>query len=188
MLTNLTHAALLRAHNFIGGQWLPAANGHQLDVLNPATGAVCAQVPDSGAVDARAAVDAAQAAFGDWRARSGRERAQLLKRWHALILTHQDDLARLISTEQGKPLAESRGEVLYGASYVEWFAEEATRTYGDMLQMGVIDPAKVTRLALQNAASIASLILTTDCMIATAPKPSSESGAHLPEGGMAPMY
>ena len=142
MLTNLTHAALLRAHNFIGGQWLPAASGHLLEVVNPATGAVCAQVPDSGAVDARAAVDAAQAAFGDWRARSGRERAQLLKRWHALILTHQDDLARLISTEQGKPLAEGRGEVLYGASYVEWFAEEATRSYGDLIP----EPARGRKL------------------------------------------
>jgi succinate-semialdehyde dehydrogenase/glutarate-semialdehyde dehydrogenase len=124
---------LLRAHNYIGGQWLPAASGEQLAVVNPATGAVFAHVADSGAVDARAAVDAAQAAFGSWRARSGRERAQLLKRWHALILANQDDLARIISSEQGKPLAESRGEVLYGASYVEWFAEEATRTYGDMI-------------------------------------------------------
>jgi succinate-semialdehyde dehydrogenase/glutarate-semialdehyde dehydrogenase len=142
MLTNLTHAALLRAHNFIGGQWLPAASGHRLEVVNPATGAVCAQVPDSGAADARAAVDAAQAAFGDWRSRSGRERAQLLKRWYALILTNQDDLARLISTEQGKPLAEGRGEVLYGASYVEWFAEEATRTYGDLIP----EPARGRKL------------------------------------------
>ncbi|HEY3046922.1 MAG TPA: NAD-dependent succinate-semialdehyde dehydrogenase [Polaromonas sp.] len=133
MHAKLTRAELLRAHNYIGGQWLPAASGEQLAVVNPATGAVFAHVADSGAVDARAAVDAAQAAFGSWRARSGRERAQLLKRWHALILANQDDLARIISSEQGKPLAESRGEVLYGASYVEWFAEEATRTYGDMI-------------------------------------------------------
>ena len=133
MHANLTRAELLRAHNYIGGQWLPAASGEQLAVVNPATGAVFAQVADSGAADARAAVDAAQAAFGSWRARSGRERAQVLKRWHALILANQEDLARIISTEQGKPLAESRGEVLYGASYVEWFAEEATRTYGDLI-------------------------------------------------------
>ncbi|UUZ69077.1 NAD-dependent succinate-semialdehyde dehydrogenase [Polaromonas sp. P2-4] len=133
MHANLTRAELLRAHNYIGGQWLPAASGEQLAVVNPATGAIFAHVADSGAADALAAVDAAQAAFGSWRARSGRERAQLLKRWHALILANQEDLARIISTEQGKPLAESRGEVLYGASYVEWFAEEATRTYGDLI-------------------------------------------------------
>jgi len=133
MHATLKRTDLLCARNFIGGHWLPAASGASLDVVNPATGAIFAQVPDSSAADALAAVDAAQAAFSDWRARSGRERAQVLKRWNALILANQEDLARIISTEQGKPLAESRGEVLYGASYVEWFAEEATRTYGELI-------------------------------------------------------
>ncbi len=90
-------------------------------------------VPDSTAADAQAAVDAAQATFAAWRATPAKERAQLLKRWNALILEHQQDLGRLISLEQGKPIAEGRGEVLYAASYVEWFAEEATRAYGDMI-------------------------------------------------------
>jgi succinate-semialdehyde dehydrogenase/glutarate-semialdehyde dehydrogenase len=90
-------------------------------------------VPDSGAQDARQAADAAYTAFEPWRALSARDRAQLLKRWHALILVNTEDLARLISREQGKPLSEARGEVAYGASYVEWFAEEAVRAYGDLI-------------------------------------------------------
>ena len=133
MPLTLTHSALQRQHNFINHEWQAAYSGLQLPVSDPATGAVFAQVPDSGAADARAAVDAAHAAFPAWRARSARERAQFLKRWHALILAHQEDLGRLISREQGKPLHEGRGEVLYAASYVEWFAEEAVRSYGDLI-------------------------------------------------------
>ena len=133
MPLTLTHSALQRQHNFINHEWQAAYSGLQLPVSDPATGSVFAQVPDSGAADARAAVDAAHAAFPAWRARSARERAQFLKRWHALILAHQEDLGRLISREQGKPLHEGRGEVLYAASYVEWFAEEAVRTYGDLI-------------------------------------------------------
>ncbi len=132
----------LKTQNFIGGRWQAAGGGALLDVIDPATLEVVARVADSGAADARAAVDAAHAAFPAWRARSGRERAQLLKKWHALILAHQDDLARIISSEQGKPLAEARGEVLYGASYVEWFAEEATRTHGDIIP----EPARGKKL------------------------------------------
>ncbi|QHE75584.1 NAD-dependent succinate-semialdehyde dehydrogenase [Hydrogenophaga sp. PBL-H3] len=133
MLGELVRGELLRTHNFIAGRWLPAQAGALLDVVDPATLATIAQVADSTAVDAQAAADAAHAAFPAWRDQSGRERAQLLKRWHALILEHREDLARIISAEQGKPLAEARGEVLYGASYVEWFAEEATRTHGDII-------------------------------------------------------
>ena len=133
MPLTLSNTDLLRQQNFIDQQWQDARGGRWLGVSDPATGKVFAQVPDSGADDALAAVDAAQAAFPAWRARSARERAQLLKRWHALILAHQEDLGRLISREQGKPLHEGRGEVLYAASYVEWFAEEATRTYGDLI-------------------------------------------------------
>ncbi|HSI57317.1 MAG TPA: NAD-dependent succinate-semialdehyde dehydrogenase [Ideonella sp.] len=133
MPLTLQEPDLLRHHNLIADRWCAAASGARFDVTDPASGAVFAQVPDSSAADAVAAVDAAHAAFPAWRARSARERAQLLKRWHALILQHQDDLGRLISREQGKPLAEGRGEVLYAASYVEWFAEEATRSYGDVI-------------------------------------------------------
>ncbi|MDP2015827.1 NAD-dependent succinate-semialdehyde dehydrogenase [Hydrogenophaga sp.] len=133
MLGELVRGELLRTHNFIAGRWQPAQAGALLDVVDPATLATIARVADSTAADAQAAADAAHAAFPAWRDKSGRERAQLLKRWHALILEHREDLARIISAEQGKPLAEARGEVLYGASYVEWFAEEATRTHGDII-------------------------------------------------------
>ena len=133
MLDTLSRSELLRTQNFIAGRWQAASCEALLDVVDPATLGVIARVADSTAADAQAAVDAAQAAFPTWRERSGRERAQLLKRWHALIVQNQEDLARIISAEQGKPLAEARGEVLYGASYVEWFAEEATRTHGDII-------------------------------------------------------
>ncbi len=119
--------------NHIAGRWQAAASGADFAVTNPADERLITRVPDSGAADARAAVDAAAAAFPAWRDTPARQRAQLLKRWHALILQHQDELGALISREQGKPLAEGRGEVLYAASYVEWFAEEATRSYGDVI-------------------------------------------------------
>lgn len=124
---------LLPGRNFIDGQWREAAAGRWLDVSNPATDAVFAQVPDSSAADAQAAVDAAHAAFASWRAVPAKQRAQIIKRWHALILLHQEDLGRLISREQGKPLAEGRGEVAYAASYVDWFAEEAVRANGEVI-------------------------------------------------------
>lgn len=124
---------MIRADNFIGGQWVAAASGRRFAVTDPATGNPIADAPDSGAADARAAVDAAAAALPAWRAMLPKERAGLLRRWHALIVEQQDALAALISLEQGKPLAEGRGEVAYGASYVAWFADEATRIYGDLI-------------------------------------------------------
>jgi succinate-semialdehyde dehydrogenase/glutarate-semialdehyde dehydrogenase len=133
MTLTLSRTDLLRTANFIGGRWLPATQAREFEVRNPATEALIARVPDSGAADASAAADAAAAAFPDWRARPARERATLLRRWHGLILQHTDDLARLMSLEQGKPLAEARGEVSYGAAYVEWFAEQATRVDGDVI-------------------------------------------------------
>jgi succinate-semialdehyde dehydrogenase/glutarate-semialdehyde dehydrogenase len=119
--------------NYINGVWQPALDGASYDVTNPADNSFIAHVPDSSGDDARAAVDAAAAALPAWRARSARERAQLLKRWHAAIVANADDLSLIISSEQGKPQAEARGEVAYGASYVEWFAEEAVRAYGDVI-------------------------------------------------------
>jgi len=126
-------ADLVRDKNFIAGEWRDARSGRKYEVSDPASGAVFAGVADSGPEDARQAADAAYSAFEPWRAASARDRAQLLKRWHASILANTEDLARIISSEQGKPLAEARGEVAYGASYVEWFAEEAVRTYGDLI-------------------------------------------------------
>jgi succinate-semialdehyde dehydrogenase/glutarate-semialdehyde dehydrogenase len=123
---------LLPGRNYIG-RWCDAEDGRRFDVSDPTTDAVFASVPDSGAADARVAVEAAQAAFPAWRAVPAKQRAQILKRWNDLIVAHQDDLGRLISREQGKPLAEGRGEVAYASSYVEWFAEEATRANGDII-------------------------------------------------------
>jgi len=132
MTLSIRRDDLLPGRNFIG-RWCNAEDGRRFDVTDPATDAVFASVPDSGAADARAALEAAYAAFPAWRAVPAKQRAQILKRWNDLIVEQQEDLARLISREQGKPLAEGRGEVTYAASYVEWFAEEATRANGDVI-------------------------------------------------------
>ena len=132
MTLSIRRDDLLPGRNYIG-RWCEAQEGRRFDVTDPAADAPFASVPDSGAADARAALDAAHAAFPAWRALPAKQRAQVLKRWNDLIVEHQDDLGRLISREQGKPLAEGRGEVAYAASYVEWFAEEATRANGDVI-------------------------------------------------------
>jgi succinate-semialdehyde dehydrogenase / glutarate-semialdehyde dehydrogenase len=128
----LTRLDLIRSANFIAGQWT-AFTGPLLPVTNPATGAVITSVPDSGAPEALAALDAAHAAFPTWRKVPAKQRAAIIKRWNDLVLAHQDDLGALISLEQGKPLAEGKGEVAYAASYIEWFGEEATRMNGEVI-------------------------------------------------------
>jgi succinate-semialdehyde dehydrogenase/glutarate-semialdehyde dehydrogenase len=133
MALKLTRSELLHRQNLIGGKWVDASDSAQYPVINPATDEIVAQVANSGATDAHAATDAAEKAFPDWRDRLPRERAEILRRWHALIVQNTEDLATLMSMEQGKPMAESRGEVAYGASYVAWFADEATRIYGDII-------------------------------------------------------
>ena len=129
----LRRAELLRDANFIAGAWRAGPDGATLDVTDPATGGLVGRVPDSGAEAARAAVDAAHDAFAGWRRVPAKERARIVRRWNDLVLAHQDDLGALISMEQGKPLAEGRGEVAYAASYIEWFAQEATRANGDVI-------------------------------------------------------
>ncbi|WP_028206446.1 NAD-dependent succinate-semialdehyde dehydrogenase [Paraburkholderia nodosa] len=124
---------LIRGDNFIDGEWVAAVAGKRFDVTNPATGEVIREVADSDTADARAATDAAARAFPAWRDALARDRAAVLHRWHALMVENADALGRLISLEQGKPFAEGRGEVMYGASYVAWFADEATRIYGDLI-------------------------------------------------------
>ncbi|MGF6368142.1 succinate-semialdehyde dehydrogenase/glutarate-semialdehyde dehydrogenase [Paraburkholderia sp. RAU6.4a] len=135
MSTNLEQQAraLIRTENFINGEWVAAASGRRFAVTDPATGKLIAEVADSDPSDARAATDAAAKALPAWRARLASERAAVLHRWHALIVANRDALGALISLEQGKPLAEGRAEVNYGASYVAWFADEATRIYGDLI-------------------------------------------------------
>ncbi|AXV79902.1 MULTISPECIES: NAD-dependent succinate-semialdehyde dehydrogenase [Ralstonia solanacearum species complex] len=129
----LRQTGLIRTDNLIDGQWMAGTDGVRFAVTDPATGSIIAKVPDSSAADARAATDAAARAFPAWRDTLPAERAAILRRWHAAIVAHADALGRLISLEQGKPFAEGRGEVLYGASYVAWFADEATRIYGDLI-------------------------------------------------------
>nr|WP_315595215.1 NAD-dependent succinate-semialdehyde dehydrogenase [uncultured Cupriavidus sp.] len=133
MPLTIENTSLLPGANLIGAEWCAAADGRTLNVSDPATDEVFATVPDSGAADAQHAVNVAHAAFARWRKVPAKQRAQIVKRWNDLIVAHVEDLGRLISREQGKPLAEGKGEVLYAASYVEWFAEEATRTDGDVI-------------------------------------------------------
>ncbi|ATJ89299.1 NAD-dependent succinate-semialdehyde dehydrogenase [Ralstonia solanacearum] len=132
MPLTLDRTDLVRSANYIAGTWTAAA-GPLLDVTDPATGELITRVPDSGAAEARAALDAAHAAFAAWRKVPPKRRAQIIKRWNDLVLAHQDDLGKLISREQGKPLAEGKGEVAYAASYIEWFGEEATRMNGETI-------------------------------------------------------
>jgi succinate-semialdehyde dehydrogenase/glutarate-semialdehyde dehydrogenase len=119
--------------NYIAGAWQPAGQDREFDVRNPADESLIARVPDSAADDARRAADAAHAAFPGWRSKTADERARVLKKWHALIVQHQEEIGELISREQGKPIAEGRGEVAYSAGYVEWFAEEAVRANGEII-------------------------------------------------------
>ena len=132
MPLTLTRPDLIRSANFIAGQWTNCPAG-LLDVTDPATGDVITRVPDSGAPEALAALDAAHAAFPAWRKVPAKQRAAIIKRWNDLVLAHQDDLGKLISREQGKPLAEGMGEVAYAASYIEWFGEQATRLNGEII-------------------------------------------------------
>ena len=124
---------LLRTRAFIGGKWLDAASGATHAVLNPATGEPIGTVPDMGVPDARRAIEAASEAFPAWAALTAKERAAILRRWYELLMVNQEDLATLMTSEQGKPLAESKGEIGYGASFIEWFAEEGKRLYGDVI-------------------------------------------------------
>lgn len=137
MALNLYRPDLVRSDNFIDGQWRGSINNAYYPVRDPATDDVIARVANSSAADAKAAVVSAHRAFDSWRQQPAPVRAQLLRRWHSLIVEHTEDLAQLISREQGKPLAEARGEVAYGASYVDWFAGEAVRCYGDIIPAAV---------------------------------------------------
>jgi len=130
---NLDDAGLLRRHCYVNGQWTAADSGALFDVHNPATGRLITQVPLSGAAETRRAIEAAERALPGWRRKTAAERAHLLQNWFRLLMQHQEDLARLMTQEQGKPLAESRGEIAYAASFIEWFAEEGKRAYGDVI-------------------------------------------------------
>ena len=132
-IAGLVDHDLLRTQCLVNGRWLDQADARTCVVGNPATGAQLGSVPDFGAVETEAAIVAAHAALPAWSARTAKERAQLLRRMHELMLQHQEDLARILTAEQGKPLAEARGEIAYSASFLEWFGEEAKRMYGDII-------------------------------------------------------
>ena len=130
-LSTLKDPSLLKTEGLINGEWV--ANGMRFPVTDPATGEPLAMVANLGAVDAAAAISAAEKAWPAWRAKTAKERGAVMMKWFHLLHQHADDLARIMTAEQGKPLAEARGEVLYGASFIEWFAEEARRVYGETI-------------------------------------------------------
>ena len=130
---DLSDSALFRQQCFINGQWCDAEDGATLEVDNPATGEVLGTVPKMREADTLQAIAAADNALPSWRSKTAAERADLLMRWNDLMLAHQDDLGRLMTLEQGKPLAEAKGEIAYSASFMRWFAEEARRAYGDTI-------------------------------------------------------
>jgi succinate-semialdehyde dehydrogenase / glutarate-semialdehyde dehydrogenase len=132
-MIKLKDQALLRHKAFINNFWTEALSGSHLTVTNPATGKTIGTVPDMGAADTQMAIEAANAALPSWRAQTAKERANILHLWFSLMMKHQEDLARIMTAEQGKPLAESRGEIAYAASFIEWFAEEGKRIYGDVI-------------------------------------------------------
>jgi succinate-semialdehyde dehydrogenase/glutarate-semialdehyde dehydrogenase len=129
----LTDAKLFRQSCYVDGNWVNASSDATVGVDNPATGEVIGTVPKFGAAETRNAIEAANRAFPEWRKKTAKERAAVLRRWYDLMIANQEDLARLMTIEQGKPLVESRGEVVYAGAFLEWFGEEAKRVYGDTI-------------------------------------------------------
>ncbi|WP_300526162.1 aldehyde dehydrogenase family protein, partial [Alcanivorax sp.] len=132
-VVKLSDQSLFREQCYINGQWCDADDGSTIQVDNPATEETLGSAPRMGEAETRKAIDAANAAFPAWRDKTAAERANLLETWHDLMMQHQDDLGRLMTLEQGKPLAEAKGEIAYAASFLKWFSEEARRAYGDTI-------------------------------------------------------
>ena len=133
MSLQLKDLSLVKRQGFIDGKWVDADSGAVFAVTDPATGQTLIEVADMGVAETQRAIDAAARALPAWRARTAKDRGVILRRWFDLIIAHTEDLAQLMTAEQGKPLAEARGEVAYGASFIEWFAEEGKRAYGDII-------------------------------------------------------
>jgi succinate-semialdehyde dehydrogenase / glutarate-semialdehyde dehydrogenase len=130
---------LFRQQCYIDGAWVDALNRGTIPVTNPATGETLDTVPRMGAEETRQAIEAADRALPAWRAKTAKERAQILRRMYDLMMAHQEDLATLMTAEQGKPLTESRGEIAYAAAFIEWFGEEGKRVYGDTIPAHAAD-------------------------------------------------
>ncbi|HSX85569.1 MAG TPA: aldehyde dehydrogenase family protein, partial [Cellvibrio sp.] len=139
IMLSLANPVLLQHQLFINGRWCDADDGRTLTVKNPVDASPLLDVANAGVAETCRAIDAAAAAFPEWQAKTGKERSQLMRRWFDLVMENQDELALLLTSEQGKPLAEARGEIAYGASYIEWFAEEAKRLNGDVIMSPSID-------------------------------------------------
>jgi succinate-semialdehyde dehydrogenase/glutarate-semialdehyde dehydrogenase len=129
----ISDKGLLKAQAYVGGEWIDADSGETLAVVNPATGETVAEIAKCGTNETRRAIEAAGKALVSWRQRTAKERAAILRKWFKLMMEAQEDLAQILTAEQGKPLAEARGEIAYGANYIEWFSEEAKRVYGDTI-------------------------------------------------------
>jgi succinate-semialdehyde dehydrogenase/glutarate-semialdehyde dehydrogenase len=138
-MLKLKDPTLLKQHCYLNGQWLPADSGATIDVTNPASGEILGTIPRMGAAETGRAIQGANAALPAWRAKTAKERSVILRRWFELMLANQEDLAIIMTAEQGKPLAESRGEITYAASFIEWFAEEGKRVYGDTIPAHAAD-------------------------------------------------
>ena len=141
---NLNDPSLLRTDSYVNGAWTKAKGDKRFAVTNPANGAVIAEVADLGAAEVTAAIDAAVPAQKEWAARTAKDRAMVLRKWYDLIMANADDLAIILTTEMGKPLAEARGEVAYGASFIDWFGEEARRVCGDVMESPIPDKRFLT--------------------------------------------
>ncbi|HEX6259268.1 MAG TPA: NAD-dependent succinate-semialdehyde dehydrogenase [Woeseiaceae bacterium] len=133
MTISISDQTLLRTQAYIDGEWVDSDSGETYEVTNPANGKIIAEVAKCGAAETRRAIEAAGRAMDSWRSKSAKQRAAIMRNWFNLMMENQEDLAQIMTAEQGKPLAESRGEIAYGASYIEWFAEEAKRVYGDTI-------------------------------------------------------
>ena len=141
---NLNDPSLLRVDSYVNGAWTKAASDKRFAVTNPATGDIVAEVADLGASDVSAAIDAAVLAQKEWAAHTAKDRAMVMRKWYDLIMANADDLAIILTTEMGKPLAEARGEIVYGASFIDWFAEEARRVCGDVMESPIPDKRFLT--------------------------------------------
>ncbi len=130
---NLRDPDLMRESGYVDGRWIGAHGGGTLPVRNPATGETLGSIPNMGAAETREAIEAAARAYPAWAARTAKDRATIMRRWFDLMIANQEDLAVLMTAEQGKPLAEAKGEIVYAASFIEWFAEEGKRLYGDVI-------------------------------------------------------
>ena len=129
----IKHKKLFKEQCYINGEWVNSNNNETIEVNNPATLKIIGNVPNCGTEETKRAIDAANSSWKEWRGKPAIERSSLLRKWFNLIEEYQEDLAQIMTVEQGKPIAAARGEITYGASFVEWFAEEAKRVYGDII-------------------------------------------------------